>query len=146
MDTMILAQAQGGNALSALFPFLILFVLFYVMIILPQRRQQKEHQRMVAALQKGDRIATAGGLIGEIAGLKDEEILLKTGQSTVVVAASGHPLARRQQVRLGDLRDHDWVRKALMPSGRTRQAAESRTPKRRCARPSGSPSHESSGV
>jgi preprotein translocase subunit YajC len=94
METLILAQAQGGgNALSALFPFLILFVLFYVMIIMPQRKQQKEHGKMVAALQKGDRVATTGGLIGEIAGIKEDEILLKTGQSTVVVER--HRVARR---------------------------------------------------
>jgi preprotein translocase subunit YajC len=93
MEILILAQQQGANPLVSLFPFIILFVLFYVMIIMPQRKQQKEHTRMVAALQKGDQVATTGGLIGEIVGLKEDQILLKSGQSTVVVER--HRVARR---------------------------------------------------
>jgi preprotein translocase subunit YajC len=85
METLILAQQQGANPLVSLFPLIILFVLFYLLIIMPQRRQQKEHQRMVDALQKGDQVVTNGGLIGEIVGLKEDQLLLKTGQSTVVV-------------------------------------------------------------
>jgi preprotein translocase subunit YajC len=82
---LLLAQARGANPLFNLLPILFLFVLFWVMIIVPQRRQAKEHQEMVAALQKGDQVVTAGGLIGEVIAIKDDQVQLRTGQSVVVV-------------------------------------------------------------
>jgi preprotein translocase subunit YajC len=94
MEILILAQAQtGANPLLGWFPLLAMLALFYVLLIMPQRKQQKEHQKMVAALQKGDHVVTNGGLIGEIVGVKEDQILLKTGQSTVVVERA--PVARR---------------------------------------------------
>jgi preprotein translocase subunit YajC len=87
MNTLLLAQAQpqGGNAFFSFLPIIILFFLFWVMIIVPQRRQAKQHAAMVAGLQKGDRVVTMGGLIGEIAGVRDDELQIRSGTSTVVV-------------------------------------------------------------
>jgi preprotein translocase subunit YajC len=85
MPTMLLAQAQGGNAFLSFLPLILLFFLFWVMIILPQRKQAKAHAAMVAGLAKGDRVVTMGGLIGEVVALRDDEVQLKTGTSTVVV-------------------------------------------------------------
>lgn len=85
---LLLAQAEparGGNPIVGLLPIIILFFLFWVMIIVPQRRQAKEHAAMVAAVQKGDMVVTSGGLIGEITGVKDDQLQLKTGTSVVVV-------------------------------------------------------------
>lgn len=91
MDILLLAmlqaqepRPQGGGFLGFL-PLIILFFLFWVMIIVPQRRQMKAHQEMVAALQKGDQVVTAGGLIGVITGVRDDAIELRTGNSTVIV-------------------------------------------------------------
>jgi preprotein translocase subunit YajC len=85
----VLAQAQAAqpqrNPLIGVLPFVIMFFLFWVMIIVPQRRQARAHQEMVAALAKGDRVVTAGGLIGVVTGVRDDEIEVRTGNSTVVV-------------------------------------------------------------
>jgi preprotein translocase subunit YajC len=90
MEIILLAQSQprGGNAFISFLPLIILFFLFWVMIIVPQRRQAKAHAQMVAALQKGDRVVTMGGLIGEVVGVRDDELQLRSGQSTVVVERS----------------------------------------------------------
>ena len=93
MDILLLAmiQAQGtepaprGGGFLGFLPLIILFFLFWVMIIVPQRRQMKAHQAMVSALQKGDQVVTAGGLIGTITGVRDDSVELRTGNSTVVV-------------------------------------------------------------
>src|SRR3954462_4403353 len=86
--TLMLAQAAGGSPLATfIFPLAILAI-FYFILIVPQRRQLKEHQNLVSALQKGDRVVTAGGLIGEITGIKDDAVQLRTGTSTVVVEKS----------------------------------------------------------
>jgi preprotein translocase subunit YajC len=65
---------------------LVLFVgIFYFLLIVPQRREQKRHAEMIAALRPGDEVVTAGGLIGEIVQLKDDQITLKSGDSRVLV-------------------------------------------------------------
>jgi preprotein translocase subunit YajC len=95
MDILLLAQAsaQGGNSILSFMPMLVLFVIFWVVVMVPQRRQAKAHQEMIASLQRGDQVVTAGGLIGEITGIKDDQVQVKSGQSTVVVERS--KIARR---------------------------------------------------
>jgi len=86
--TLLLAQVAVGPSWSTfVFPLAILAI-FYFILIVPQRRQLKEHQELVAALQKGDQVVTSGGLIGEITGIKDDSVQLRTGTSTVVVERS----------------------------------------------------------
>ena len=89
MNTAMLLLGQtGASSLGTLvFPLAILAI-FYFILIVPQRRQLKEHQNLVAALQKGDQVVTAGGLVGEITGIKDDAVQLRTGTSTVVVEKS----------------------------------------------------------
>jgi|SRR3954468_5654448 preprotein translocase subunit YajC len=89
MNTAMLLLGQtGASSLGTLvFPLAILAI-FYFILIVPQRRQLKEHQNLVSALQKGDQVVTAGGLIGEITGIKDDAVQLRTGTSTVVVEKS----------------------------------------------------------
>ncbi len=86
--TLLVAQAQGANPLGTLIFPLAILAIFYFILIVPQRRQLKEHQNLVSALQKGDQVVTAGGLIGEITGIKDETVQLRTGSATVVVEKS----------------------------------------------------------
>src|SRR3954468_16752274 len=86
MNTAMLLLGQtGASSLGTLvFPLAILAI-FYFILIVPQRRQLKEHQLLVSALQKGDQVVTAGGLVGEITALKDDTVQLRTGTSSVVV-------------------------------------------------------------
>lgn len=79
------AQPGAGSGLMSLLPLVVLFFLFWVMIIVPQRRQAKAHAEMVSALQKGDQVVTAGGLMGTITAVRDDAVELRTGTSTVVV-------------------------------------------------------------
>jgi preprotein translocase subunit YajC len=71
---------------SAMIINMILVVaIFYFLLVVPQRREQKRHREMLAALRTGDSVVTAGGLIGEIIQLKDEQVTLKTGDARVIV-------------------------------------------------------------
>lgn len=94
MDILLLALIQTqtttrpGGTFMGLLPLVVLFFLFWIMIIVPQRRQAKAHLEMVQALQKGDHVVTAGGLIGVITGVRDDAIEVKTGTATVVVERS----------------------------------------------------------
>src|SRR2546426_2550951 len=62
-----------------------LIAIFYFMLIRPQRRQQERHRQLLASLQRGDRIVTSGGIIGEVVHLKDDEVTVKSGESRLIV-------------------------------------------------------------
>jgi preprotein translocase subunit YajC len=71
-------RPQGGvGMIGALLPFLLVFVIFYILIIMPQRRRQKKHMTMVEQLKPGDRIITSGGIHGTVMGVQPDRIELK---------------------------------------------------------------------
>ena len=71
--------------MALLIQLVLLVAIFYFILILPQRREQKRHREMIAALRPGDSVVTSGGLMGEIVQLKEDQITLKTGEARVVV-------------------------------------------------------------
>lgn len=66
-----------GNMLTALVPFLLVFVVFYLLIIMPTRKKQKKHQNLVNNLKPGDRVITSGGIFGTVMGVQPDKIELK---------------------------------------------------------------------
>lgn len=81
----VVAQASGGGGTVLLVQLVLIVAIMYFLFILPQRREQKRHREMIAALRPGLEVVTAGGLVGEIVQLKEEMITLKTGDARVVV-------------------------------------------------------------
>ncbi len=79
------AQAQGApNPQDQWFSmgFLILmFAVFYFIAIRPQRKRQKEHAAMVAALQKGDEVVTTSGILGKVVRIDDDYVALKVADN-----------------------------------------------------------------
>ncbi len=70
---------EGGeapNMLVTMFPFILMFVILYLLIIRPQQKKQKDHQRLIDDLKKGDRVVTSGGMHGTITGIKEKEGIL----------------------------------------------------------------------
>jgi len=59
-----------------------ILVVFYLVMILPQRRRQKKHKEMLQALNRGDRVVTNGGVIGIITRVKEESFIIKTADKT----------------------------------------------------------------
>ncbi|MCP4936586.1 MAG: preprotein translocase subunit YajC [bacterium] len=73
------AQAAGGGGSSALLqilPFIAIFAIMYFLIIRPQQKRVKQHQEMVNALSRGDTVVTAGGLIGKVVKITNDNDLL----------------------------------------------------------------------
>ncbi|MGE5528596.1 MAG: preprotein translocase subunit YajC [Patescibacteria group bacterium] len=72
------AQAAGtGGFIISLLPFVVLFGIMWLLLIRPQKKQQEAHRRMLSELKKGDRVLTAGGLIGEITEIDEDEVKLR---------------------------------------------------------------------
>jgi preprotein translocase subunit YajC len=82
------AGSQGGGGVTLLMMGSI-FVIFYFLLIRPQQKRQKEHQAMVAALKKGDKIASTGGLIGVITGVSDDAITMEIAPKVRVKITRG---------------------------------------------------------
>ncbi len=80
-----LLQAQspaGPNPFGTVFMFGAIFMIFYFLLIRPQRKQQKAHDGMVKSLSRGDEVVTMGGIFGKIVHLTDDRVTIKTADDT----------------------------------------------------------------
>ncbi len=70
------AQIPAGT-LGALLPLILIFIVFYFLLILPQQRKQKAHKKMLQDLKEGDKVITVGGLMGNVSKIKDSAVVLE---------------------------------------------------------------------
>ena len=78
------AQVSSVAALATTFlPLILIFVVFWFMLIRPQRKKDKQVKEMLNNLKAGDRICTIGGIYGTITGLKDDTITLSVGKDNL---------------------------------------------------------------
>ena len=70
-------NAAQPNAIASLMPIIFIFGIFYFLLIRPQQKKQKEHERMVSELKKNDEVVTSGGVHGTIVNVKDTTITLR---------------------------------------------------------------------
>ena len=85
---------QEGNFVASLLPLVVLFAIFYFLVIRPQQKQQKAHAAMIAALEKGDKVITSGGLICEVIKPEEDFIRVKLNDD-VIVRVSREFIARK---------------------------------------------------
>lgn len=71
----------------SLVPIAAIFAIFYFLLIRPQQKQQKDHERMLEGLKKGDRILTTGGLYGQIVGTKGADLEVQFAQNVKLTVA-----------------------------------------------------------
>ena len=75
---LILAAAAAPSSGTSFFiqtiPLVLVFVIFWFLMIRPQQRRMKEHQATIAAVKKGDRVVTGGGIIGKVTKVGDTEV------------------------------------------------------------------------
>lgn len=84
------APAAGGDAgLMGFLPIILMFVLLYFLMIRPQMKRAKEHKAMVEALQKGDEVITAGGLLGRITAVNEAYVSVEVAANTEVSVQKG---------------------------------------------------------
>jgi len=78
------AAAGGDAGLMSFLPIILMFVLLYFLMIRPQMKRAKEQKAMVEALQKGDEVITAGGVLGRITKLSDAYVSLEIAPNTEI--------------------------------------------------------------
>lgn len=77
-------QTQAINPLINLMPLVLIFIIFYFLLIRPQRQAQKEHQRMLASLSKNEEVVTTGGIHGTIINVKEKTVILRIDENVKV--------------------------------------------------------------
>jgi len=74
----------GASGLGMFLPMLIVMGIFYVMLILPQQRQRKKTQAMLAALKNGDKVITSSGIYGTVNGFDGEVVILRIAEQVKI--------------------------------------------------------------
>ena len=79
---------EGGSGTTSpftlMFPWIMIFAIFYLLVFRPQRQKQKKLEKTIAELEKGDKIVTSGGLIGIVVGLKEKTVTVRISENVKV--------------------------------------------------------------
>jgi preprotein translocase subunit YajC len=93
------APAPGGGSVlpQLLFQFGLIFAIFYFLMIRPQQKQRKNHENALKNIKRGDKVVTAGGVIGDVIHVKDsmvegkpsplmdDEVTIKSGETRLII-------------------------------------------------------------
>jgi len=71
-------------SLMNIFPLAIIFIIFYFLIIKPQKKREQEHQKMLAGLSKNDEVVTTGGIHGVITNVKEKTVILRIDENVKI--------------------------------------------------------------
>ena len=87
----LLAQqtAPGPNGLVTMLPLVLLVGGMYFLMIAPQRKKQKAHEKMLSELQSGDEVITTGGIYATITNVKDDRFVLRIADNTKIELGKG---------------------------------------------------------
>ena len=72
------------QTLTAVWPFLLMGLIFYFMLYKPQKKEQQKRARMLSALKKGDKVITVGGMYGVVTAIDDKKIVLKVADKVEI--------------------------------------------------------------
>jgi preprotein translocase subunit YajC len=80
------AQAGGlpGSDLWSMLPIILMFVVLYFLMIRPQMKRAKEHKAMIDALQKGDEVVAAGGVVGSVTKISDNYVTMRIAENVEI--------------------------------------------------------------
>ena len=78
------ASDSPGAILFGILPWLLIFIIFYMLMIRPQQKRMKEHAATIAAVKKGDEVVTGGGIRGRVTKVMDDDVEVEIGQGVKV--------------------------------------------------------------
>jgi preprotein translocase subunit YajC len=84
MQTFLMFFQGGLGALGGLLPMLLIIGVFYMLLIRPQQKRQRQLQETISQLKIGDRVVTTGGLIGTITTVKDTSFLIRSADKSIL--------------------------------------------------------------
>lgn len=87
MQTLFIAMQVGGQGqsfVSTLIFFALIFVVFYFMILRPQQKRQKEREKMLSAVKKGDKVVTSGGIHGKVTSVDEKTVCVEVDNNVTL--------------------------------------------------------------
>jgi preprotein translocase subunit YajC len=87
MHTFLILFQAGFGGLAQLLPIVLIIAVFYVLLIRPQQKRQRQLQETIASLKTGDRIITTGGIIGVITTIRETSFLIRTADKSILEIA-----------------------------------------------------------
>jgi preprotein translocase subunit YajC len=82
-------QQQAPAAWVQFLPMVLLFAAMYFLMIAPQRKKQKEHEKMLKSLESGDEVVTTGGIFGVITNVKEDRFVVRVADNTKIEVGKG---------------------------------------------------------
>lgn len=79
--------------ISAIFPFILMLVLFYIIIFVPENRRKKKYAAMLNSLKVNDELLTKGGIIGKVVNIQDDFIIVQTGPDKMRIKLNKNGIA-----------------------------------------------------
>lgn len=79
----------AGSVIVNLLPWILIFGVFYFLLIVPQRKRQRQLQETISNLKAGDRIVTNGGIVGTITAVRDNTFLIRSGEKSILEVSRG---------------------------------------------------------
>jgi preprotein translocase subunit YajC len=83
-NSLPIAQAGSGGGIAQFLPLILLFAGMWFLIIAPQRKRQKAHDKMLTELKSGDTIVTSGGIHGTITNVKDNSFVVRIADNVKI--------------------------------------------------------------
>ena len=90
-------EMSTADLLLQLLPFVLIIVVFYFILIRPQRKRDKEDESMRNNLEVGDVVTTRGGIVGKITNIKDDQLTLQTGSDSVKIRVMRWAVAKKEE-------------------------------------------------
>jgi len=95
MDIFILFFQGGSSIFGILLPFALIAGIFYFLVIMPQRRQQKELQELIASLKSGDEVVTNGGIIGKVLEVRESSFVIRSADKSNMEVSKSAVVGKR---------------------------------------------------
>jgi preprotein translocase subunit YajC len=87
----------GGGGITSLIPLILMFVVFYFLLIRPQQKKAKDHQRMLGDLRRGDGVITNGGMLGKITGISEKTVTLEVAEKIRLRVLRSHIAGKQSE-------------------------------------------------
>lgn len=119
--------AAPASPIAGFLPLVLIFVIFYFLMIRPQQKKFKEHQAMVKALKRGDKVITNGGIMGTVDKIESDNIVHVEIASGVVVQVARHSISELVN------KDKDKVESVKSATPKAKKAKDAETPQKQVA-------------
>lgn len=84
METFLIFFQGGLGGLTGILPIVLIMGVFYVLLIRPQQKRQRELQQTISTLKNGDKVVTNGGIVGVITNVRDNSFFIRTAEKTIL--------------------------------------------------------------